>query len=89
MTYPGENQLTGTICSVTQGKPGTITITVPTSLVQEPGAINNTLYSVTASTMSLVGPAEDPSGCDPLLTGCVKGFQFNLIDPVQPYDFTP
>ena len=69
--------------SYTTTAPGTITINVPIKDVSEPGAINQTLYSVTASTMTLPQPANSvPS------SGGIGGSFFNLIDVAPAYDFT-
>jgi len=91
MTYPGANSLdasAGTLpaanCSHTLGPKGTITIDVPLSNVNEPGAIDNLLHEVTASTMTLQQPANAvPS------TGGIGGVLFNLIDVAQGYTFDP
>jgi hypothetical protein len=91
MTYPGANSLdasAGTLpaanCSRTLGPNGTITIDVPLSNVNEPGAIDNLLHEVTASTMTLQQPANTvPS------TGGIGGVLFNLIDVAQGYTFDP
>jgi len=80
LTYPGATQVTG---SYTATSPGTITINVPIKDVTEPGAINQALYSVTASTMTLPQPANSiPS------SGGIGGSFFNLIDVAPAYDFT-
>lgn len=85
LTYPGSTQLTGTACTYTAAAPGTITITVPTSAVNEPGAIGSTLYTVTASTQSLQsGNAETP----PSLGG-IGGQLFNVLDVAPGFDFNP
>jgi hypothetical protein len=82
-TYPGSTQVTG---SYTATAPGVITINVPVADVVEPGAIDNLLYSVTASSMSLLGNAETP----PSLFGSgLGGNLFNLIDAAPAYDFNP
>jgi hypothetical protein len=91
MTYPGANSLdasAGTLpaanCSRTLGPNGTITIDVPLFNVNEPGAIDNLLHEVTASTMTLQQPANTvPS------TGGIGGVLFNLIDVAQGYTFDP
>jgi len=63
--------------------PGTITIKVPVKDVSEAGALNQTLYSVTASTMTLPQQANSiPSN------GGIGGSFFNLIDAAPAYDFT-
>jgi hypothetical protein len=87
-TYPGLRQLPSSACSIVTGQNGTITIDVPISDVSLPDAapFSDTLYSVTASTMSLAQPDELP----PPFAG-VGGIPFNLIDVVRAYDanFTP
>ena len=80
-TYPGSTQVTG---SYTATAPGVITITVPASTVSEPSPVNSLLYSVTASSMSLVAPAESVANL-----GGVGGVPFNLVDVAPPYDFNP
>jgi hypothetical protein len=84
-TYPGKNQITG---SYTPTAPGTITIDVPVADVNEPGAINDTLYSVTASTMTLVEPANTiaPFVFEGYWAG---GDAFSLIESAPSYDFVP
>ncbi|MDQ6846839.1 MAG: hypothetical protein M3019_04550 [Candidatus Dormibacteraeota bacterium] len=85
LTYPGSTKLTGTACAYTPTAPGTITITVPTAAVTEAGALDNILYTVTASTQSLgSGNAETP----PSLGG-IGGQLFNLLDVVPGFDFNP
>jgi hypothetical protein len=79
-TYPGSTPVTG---SFTPTAPGVITINVPVSAVSEAGAINNILYSVTSSSMSLAGTANGPN-----LFG-VGGVPFNLVDVAPAYDFNP
>jgi len=80
LTYPGAIQVTG---SYTATAPGTITINVPTKDVNEAGALNQTLYSITASTMTLPQPANSvPS------SGGIGGSFFNLIDAAPSYDFS-
>jgi hypothetical protein len=82
-TYPGSTQVSG---SYTATAPGVITVSVPAADVVEPGAIDNLLYSVTASSMSLTGNAETP----PSLFGSgLGGNLFNLIDAAPAYDFNP
>ena len=53
MTYPGAAALPAANCQSTLGPNGTITIYVPLTNVNEPGAIDNRLHEVTASTMTL------------------------------------
>jgi hypothetical protein len=87
LTYgPDATQLGTTdpaACSVVTGPGGSITIDVPIANVSIPSPLNSTLYSVTASTMTLQGKANaDPT--DPFLgTG---GLFFNLIDVARAYD---
>src|SRR5438477_470064 len=92
-TYPAYSLLSGKTpqlpaanCQSTLGPNGNITIYVPLSSVSEADPIDNRLHEVTASTMTLVEPANtDPP--DPLLgTG---GSFFNLIDVAQGYVFDP
>ncbi|HEY2803654.1 MAG TPA: hypothetical protein VGJ67_07015, partial [Actinomycetota bacterium] len=84
LTYPGTTDITSS-CSYIASAPGTITITVPKSAVAEPGAINNRLYSVTTSSMTVPVTAQ----CDPSCTGFPSGSEFNLIDVVRAYDYVP
>lgn len=84
LTYPGAVQITGAACSVVKGAPGTITIDVPISQVSlQPNAepLDDNLYSVTASTMSLA----QPTSPFPPVIG-VGGIPFNLIDVVRGYN---
>ncbi|MGI8610531.1 MAG: hypothetical protein ACR2MY_15125 [Candidatus Dormibacteria bacterium] len=84
MTYPGTNQVTGTVSA---GAPGVITISVPVADVAPAGVDNSVLYSVTASTMALNAPAETG---DPATLGTGIGGQlFNVIDVAEPYDYIP
>lgn len=84
LTYPGNTQLPAANCQSTLGANGTITIYVPLSSVSEPGAIDNRLHEVTASTMTLSQPANSvPS------TGGIGGIFFDLIDVAQGYTFDP
>jgi hypothetical protein len=82
LTYPGLSSVSG---SYTATAPGVITIDVPKSAVAEPGAINNLLYSVTAATMTLAGPAE----ITPTSSTGVGGLLFDLVDVAPAYDFDP
>jgi hypothetical protein len=82
-TYPGSIPVTG---SYTATAPGVITINVPTNQVVEPGAINNILYSVTSSSMTL--PPGFPTADGPNLNG-IGGVPFNLVDVAPAYDFNP
>ncbi|GAC1327003.1 MAG: hypothetical protein NVSMB17_00480 [Candidatus Dormibacteria bacterium] len=84
LTYPGNKQLTGEDCRYSSVAPGAIQITVPLSDVQEAGAIDDTLYSVTASTQVLQGPAN----AVPSLGG-IGGIPFSLVDVAPAYDFRP
>jgi hypothetical protein len=87
LTYPGgTTQLPAANCQSTIGPNGNITIYVPLSNVTEAGAIDGRLHEVTASTMTLLEPANTHQP-DPLLgTG---GSFFNLIDVAQGYTFDP
>jgi hypothetical protein len=90
LSYPGSTQLPAADCQYTPTAPGTITITVPIADVTEPGAINNTLYSVTASSQTVQEPnAENPppSPASTPLVGTVAGQLPNLIDVVPAFDF--
>ena len=81
LTYPGAKTATG---YYTPTAPGTITIDVPKADVNEAGAIDGNLYSVTASAMSLEGPANSvPS------SGGIGGSFFNLLDSAPAYDYVP
>jgi hypothetical protein len=84
MTYPGATTLPAANCTSTLGVNGTITIYVPFSLVTEPGAIDERLHEVTASTMTL----EEPANTTPSFGG-IGGSLFNLIDVAQTYTFDP
>ncbi len=84
LTYPGIIQLPAANCLVTTGRNGTITIDVPLSNVSEPGAIDNRLHEVTASTMTL----QQPANTVPPVSG-IGGSLFNLIDVAQGYTFDP
>ncbi len=87
MAYPGGlTALPAANCQSTLGPNGTITIYVPLSMVNEPGAIDNRLHEVTASTMTLTQPANT----NPDLIGSGEaGSLFNLIDVAQGYVFDP
>jgi Bacterial Ig-like domain (group 1) len=86
MTYPGKTQITAVgACSVVTGANGKITIDVPISQVSlEDGTqpLSSTLFSVTASTMTLAQPA---NCCPSVLVG-IGGTPFNLIDVARAYD---
>jgi hypothetical protein len=97
LTYPGTKQITASgACSFATGPFGTITIDVPIADVSlDPGVAPltaNSLYSVTASTMTLNAPPESvpPSpGGFKAFTGPIGGVLFDLIDVVRAYDFVP
>ena len=84
LTYPGTTQLPAANCVVQTGSNGTITIDVPLSNVSEPGAIDNRLHEVTASTMTL----QERANTVPPVSG-IGGSLFNLIDVAQGYTFDP
>jgi hypothetical protein len=84
LTYPGATTLPAANCLATTGANGTITIDVPLSMVNEPGAIDNRLHEVTASTMTLQQPANTVQS-----VGGIGGSLFNLIDVAQGYTFDP
>jgi hypothetical protein len=86
LTYPGKTQLPAANCQSTLGPNGNITIYVPLSDVTEPGAIDNRLHEVTASTMTLQGPANS-NPPDPVFGQ--GGLYFNLIDVAQAYISDP
>jgi len=85
LTYPGgTTALPAANCLATTGANGTITIDVPLSMVNEPGAIDNRLHEVTASTMTLQQAANSAQPVAGL-----GGSLFNLIDVAQGYTFDP
>jgi hypothetical protein len=84
LTYPGVTQLPAANCRATTGPHGTITIDVPLSNANEPGAIDNRLHEVTASTMTL----QQRANSVPPVSG-IGGSLFNLIDVAQGYTFDP
>ncbi len=84
MTYPATAALPAANCQSTLGPNGSIVIFVPLSNVNEPGALDNRLHEVTASTMTLTQPANTT----PSLNG-IGGSLFNLIDVGQSYVFDP
>jgi hypothetical protein len=84
LTYPGTTQLPAANCVVKTGPNGTMTIDVPLSNVNEPGAIDNRLHEVTASTMTL----QERANTNPPVFG-IGGSLFNLIDVAQGYTFDP
>ncbi|MDP9260085.1 MAG: DUF11 domain-containing protein, partial [Actinomycetota bacterium] len=85
LTYPGYPQITAQgACSVVRGAPGTITIDVPlaqVSLLPSAEPLDQTLYSVTASTMT---QAQATSPFPPFVG--VGGIPFNLIDVARAYN---
>ncbi|MDQ1495088.1 MAG: hypothetical protein QOG69_1571, partial [Actinomycetota bacterium] len=81
LTYPGATPITDpAACAVAAGPGGTITIDVPIAGVNI-ASLNSTLYSVTASTMTLQTPANTAPS-----TGGLGGQLFNLIDVARAYD---
>lgn len=84
LTYPGTTQLAAANCKSTSGPGGTITMYVPLSMVSVPGAIDEQLHEVTASTMTL----QQRANTSPSFGG-IGGSLFNLIDVAQPYLWTP
>ncbi len=86
LTYPGRTQLPAANCQSTLGPNGNITIYLPVAAVSEPGALDNRLHEVTASTMTLQQPAN--SVPDTFGVGLGGSF-FNLIDVAQGYVFDP
>ena len=102
LTYPGEIPITATgACSFTLGSFGTITIDVPIADVSLVGfaPLSNRLFSVTASTMTTLGPPEAPPpqsdffqpipGGPSVTVRRLGGQQFDLLDVVRAYDFVP
>jgi len=86
LTYPGRTQLPAANCQSTLGPNGNITIYLPIAAVNEPGAIDNRLHEVTATTMTLQQRAN--TNADTFGIG-IGGSFFNLIDVAQPYVFDP
>jgi hypothetical protein len=84
LTYSGVTQLPAANCLAATGSNGRITIDVPLSNVNEPGAIDNQLHEVTASTMTL----QQRANSVPPVSG-IGGSLFNLIDVAQGYTFNP
>ena len=84
-TYPGVKRVKG---SYTRTAPGTIAIDVPSGAAYARNPVSATLYHVTASTMTLAGPANRPA---PFRSGAayIGGSFFNLIDSAPSYDFIP
>jgi hypothetical protein len=102
LTYPGGKAITAPgACSYTPGPLGTIAIDVPVADVSLPAGVaplSNRLYSVTASTMTMLLPPEDPPAVAATIpVGSVTtvnvrrlgGQPFDLIDVVRAYDFVP
>lgn len=85
LTYPGTNQITAPgACNAVMGPKGSITIDVPKSAVSlEAGTapLDNVLYSITSSTMTLPEPANTVQP-----VAGIGGSLFNLIDVVQAYN---
>jgi hypothetical protein len=93
LTYPPNSlasgktsQLPAPNCQSTLGPNGNITIYVPLSDVSEADPVDGRLHEVTASTMTLLEPANTRQP-DPV-TG-FSGSYFNLIDAAQGYVFDP
>jgi len=83
-TYPGARRVTG---SYTRSAPGTITIVVPASAAFAPNPVAATLFSVTASTMTLAEPAEKLRPVRDAI-GYYGGSFFTLVDSAPSFDFT-
>lgn len=84
LTYPGASAIDPKNCQVKSGPNGTITIYVPLAAVKEDNPIDNKLHEVTATTLTMQGPANSvPS------LGGVGGSFFNEIDAAQTYVFDP
>ncbi|HXM92728.1 MAG TPA: BBE domain-containing protein [Candidatus Dormibacteraeota bacterium] len=94
---PGTKQITAPgACSCVTGPFGKITIDVPiadVSLDTGVAPISSRLYSVTASTMTLLAPPEsvppDAGGSFKAFSGPIGVVLFDLIDVVRAYDFVP
>jgi len=85
LTYPGNSTaLPAANCQSTLGANGKIVIYVPMTNVFEAGALDNKLHEVTASTMTLQGPA---NAVQPQVG--LGGSLFNVIDVAQGYVFDP
>jgi hypothetical protein len=84
LTYPGATALPAANCVFTVGLNAQIKIYVPLSAVAEANPIDNKLHEVTASTMTLQGPANSAPSI-----GGIGGSYFNLIDVAQGYMFDP
>jgi hypothetical protein len=85
LTYPGTTQITAPgACDVVTGPNGTITIDVPLTdaLLQGVPTLDNTLYSVTATTLTAPSP---PDSVPPTPAG-LGGVYFNLIDAAPAYN---
>ena len=82
LTYPGTAEIA---CSVTRTAPGTITIDVPIAQVSLPNTapLDDTLYSVTASTMTQAQATPD---VPQFFNIGVGGVPFNLVDVVRGYN---
>ena len=86
LTYPGKTALPPANCQSTLGPGGNITIYVPLSNVVEANPVDTRLHEVTASTMTLLEPANTHQP-DP--AAGFGGSFFNLIDVAQGYVFDP
>ncbi len=88
LTYPGITQITAPgACNFVSGAGGAVTIDVPLSQVSLDAGVapfSTTLYSVTASTMTLPAAANSV----PWASG-IGGVPFNLIDVARSYDAHP
>jgi hypothetical protein len=84
LTYPGANAIDAKNCQAKTGPNGTITMYVPLAAVKEDNPIDNKLHEVTATTLTMQGPAN----AVPSLGG-VGGSFFNEIDAAQSYVFDP
>jgi hypothetical protein len=82
-TYPGVKRVKG---SYTRTAPGRIVMDLPLKAAYARNPLTRTLYHVTASTMTLAGPANRPA---PYRIGpaYIGGSFFNLIDSAPSYDF--
>ncbi len=80
-TYPGRKVVQGEI--IAGERMDVIVIRVPFEDVRVDDPIDDRLYSVTASTMTLPGPANSAG------SGPIGGLPFNLIDAAPAYDFIP
>jgi hypothetical protein len=82
-TYPGVKRVKG---SYVRSAPGTITIEVPASAITARNPVSRILFHVTASTMTLAGPANRPAPVR-ARDALVGGTFFSLIDSAPSYDF--